>query len=164
LYLDFDRVESQTPRQFRTLISSLSRGKQMKTNYPAIFVSAIVYWLLGAVWYGVLFSKPWMALENITMEQAKSMSPVLPYIVTFVLNLVIAFFLAQLCSWRNASSAARGASLGVLLWIGFVGPITYTTSMYELKPFNLFLINEGYSLVGLLLMGAILGAWTKKSA
>jgi hypothetical protein len=134
----------------------------MKTNYPAILVAAIVYWLLGAVWYGALFSKPWMTLENISAEQAKSMSPVLPYILTFILNLVIAFFLAQLCTWRSASTAARGASLGVLLWIGFVGPITYTTSMYEMRPFNLFLINEGYSLVGLLLMGAILGAWTKK--
>jgi len=35
---------------------------------------------------------------------------------------------------------------------------------YELKPFNLFLINEGYSPIGLLLMGAILDAWTKKPA
>jgi hypothetical protein len=136
----------------------------MKTNYLAVIVSAIVYWLLGAVWYGFLFSKAWMDLEHLSMEQAKSMNPVLPYVVTFVLNLVVAFFLAQLCTWRNASTAARGASLGVLLWIGFVGPITYTTHMYEMRPFNLFFINEGYSLVGLLLMGAILGAWTKKSA
>jgi hypothetical protein len=136
----------------------------MKTNYVAVVVSAVVYWVLGAVWYGFLFGKAWMDLEHLSMDQAKSMNPVLPYFITFVLNLVIAFFLAQLCTWRNASTAARGASLGVLLWIGFVGPITYTTNMYEMRPFNLFLINEGYSLVGLLLMGAILGAWTKKPA
>ncbi len=136
----------------------------MKTNYVAVIVSAVVYWVLGAVWYGFLFGKAWMDLEHLSMDQAKSMNPVLPYFITFVLNLVIAFFLAQLCTWRNASTAARGASLGVLLWIGFVGPITYTTNMYEMRPFNLFLINEGYSLVGLLLMGAILGAWTKKPA
>jgi|SRR6267142_3263363 len=136
----------------------------MKTNYVAVIVSAVVYWVLGAIWYGFLFGKAWMDLEHLSMDQAKSMNPVLPYFITFVLNLVIAFFLAQLCTWRNASTAARGASLGVLLWIGFVGPITYTTNMYEMRPFNLFLINEGYSLVGLLLMGAILGAWTKKPA
>ena len=136
----------------------------MKTNYVAVIVSAVVYWVLGAVWYGFLFGKAWMDLEHLSIDQAKSMNPVLPYFITFVLNLVIAFFLAQLCTWRNASTAARGASLGVLLWIGFVGPITYTTNMYEMRPFNLFLINEGYSLVGLLLIGAILGAWTKKPA
>jgi len=137
----------------------------MKTNYLAVVVSAIVYWLLGAVWFGVLFTKSWMGLEGFTAAQAKNMPhPVAPYVISFLLNLLIAFVLAQFCAWRNATTAARGASLGVLLWIGIVGPITYTTHMYELRPGNLFLINEGYVLVGLLVMGAILGAWTKKSA
>jgi surface polysaccharide O-acyltransferase-like enzyme len=136
----------------------------MKTNYAAVFIAAIAYWLLGAVWYGVLFSKPWMALENMSIELAKSMNPVLPYVITFVLNLLIAYALAQICIWRNANTAGRGASVGVLLWIGFVGPITYTTYMYEMRPKELFAINEFFPLAGLVLMGAIIGAWTKKSA
>ena len=136
----------------------------MKTNYAAVLVSAVVYWLLGAVWYGFLFSKPWMALEHLTEEQAKAMNPVLPYIITFALNILIAFVLAQICTWRNANTAARGASVGILLWIGFVGPMTYTTYMYEMRPMQLFAINEFYSLVGLFVMGLILGAWTKRAA
>jgi len=136
----------------------------MKTNFAAVFIAAIAYWLLGAVWYGVLFSKPWMALENISIEQAKSMNPVLPYVITFVLNLLIAYALAQICIWRNANTVGRGASVGVLLWIGFIGPITYTTYMYEMRPKELFAINEFFPLAGLVLMGAIIGAWTKKSA
>jgi surface polysaccharide O-acyltransferase-like enzyme len=136
----------------------------MKTNYVAVFVSALAYWILGAVWYGALFNKPWMALENISMEQAKTMNPVLPYVVTFVLNLLIAFVLAQICIWRGANTAARGAALGILLWIGFVGPVTFTTYMYEMRPMQLFAINQFYPLVGFCLIGAILGAWTKKAA
>jgi surface polysaccharide O-acyltransferase-like enzyme len=136
----------------------------MKTNYPAVVVSAIAYWLLGAVWYAVLFGKSWMALEHITEEQARSMpNPWLPYVVSFVLNLLIAFVLAQLCAWRSANTASRGAALGILVWIGFVGPMTYTTYMYEMRPSALFAINGFYPLVGLCLMGAILGAWTKKA-
>ena len=133
----------------------------MNTNYGAIVVSAVAYWLLGALWYGVLFSQRWMALEGITMEQARSMNPMLPYVITLVLNLLIAFVLAQLCLWRNANTAARGAAVGVLLWIGIVGPVVFTTYMYEMRPKELFAINEFYPLVGLCLMGAILGAWTK---
>ena len=136
----------------------------MKMNYAAVVVSAVVYWLLGAVWYGFLFSKPWMELEHMTDAQAKSMNPVLPYIITFALNLLIAFVLAQICTWRNANTAARGAAVGILLWIGFIGPVTYTSYMYEMRPIQLFAINEFYSLVGLFLMGLILGAWTKKAA
>jgi Protein of unknown function (DUF1761) len=136
----------------------------MKTNYGAIAVSALAYWMLGALWYGVLFGQRWMALEGITMEQAKAMNPVLPYIITLVLNLLMAFVLAQLCLWRNADTAARGAAVGVLLWIGIVGPIVFTTYMYEMRSKELFAINEFYPLVGLCLMGIILGAWTKKAA
>jgi hypothetical protein len=136
----------------------------MKTNYAAVFIAALAYWLLGAVWYGVLFSKPWMALENMSIEQTKSMNPVLPYVITFILNLLIAYSLAQICIWRNANTVGRGASVGVLLWIGFVGPITFTTYMYEMRPKELFAINQFYPLAGLVLMGAIIGAWTKKSA
>jgi len=136
----------------------------MRPNYVAVFVAALVYWLLGAVWFAVLFSKPWMALEHITPEQASGMNPIAPYIISFILNLVIAFVLAQLCAWRNANTAARGAALGILIWIGFVGPITYSTYMYEMRPKQLFAINEFYPLVGLCLMGAILGAWTRKPA
>jgi surface polysaccharide O-acyltransferase-like enzyme len=136
----------------------------MRTNYPAVVVAAIAYWVLGGVWYAALFSKPWMALEHITEEQANSMNPVLPYVITFILNLLIAYALAQICIWRNADTAGRGASVGVLLWIGFVGPITYTTYMYEMRPKELFAINEFFPLAGLVLMGAILGAWKKKIA
>jgi fluoride ion exporter CrcB/FEX len=135
----------------------------MRVNWAAIVVSAVVYWLLGAVWYGFLFAKPYVALEHLTAEQLQAASPVLPYIVTFFLNLLIAFVLAQVCIWRNANTPSRGAAVGILLWIGFVGPVTFTTYMYEMRPLQLFAINEFYSLVGLFLMGLIIGGWTKKA-
>jgi surface polysaccharide O-acyltransferase-like enzyme len=136
-------------------------GDAMRTNYPAVVVCAIVYWLLGGLWYAFLFAKPWMALEG---PQPNSVNPPLLYIVTFVLNLLIAFVLAQICIWRNANTASRGAAIGVLLWLGIVGPIALTTAMYEGRPMELFAINEFYPLVGLCVMGAILGAWKKKAA
>lgn len=136
----------------------------MKTNYAAIVVAAVAYWVLGAVWYGVLFSKPWMALEHMTDEQARSMNPVLPYVITLILNLLIAYVLSQICLWRNATTAGRGAAIGVILWVGIIGPITFTTYMYEMRSHTLFAINEFYPLAGMVLMGTILGAWTKKAA
>ncbi len=136
----------------------------MRTNYLAVFVAAVAYWVLGALWYGVLFNKPWMALEHMTIEQAQSVNPTVPYIIAFVLELLIAYSLAQLCIWRNANTIGRGASVGVLVWIGFIGPISLMNNMFEMRPKTLFAINEFYPLAGLILMGAIIGAWTKKPA
>ena len=131
----------------------------MKTNYISVIVAAVSYWLLGALWYGLLFTKPWVALEGVEMQQA---NPALQYIITLVLNLVIAFVLTQICIWRNANTAARGAAVGTFLWLGIVGPIVYTTYMYEMRSMALFAINEFYPLAGLCLMGAIVGGWKKK--
>ena len=136
----------------------------MKTNYLAVIVAAIAYWLLGAIWYGVVFGEAWMALEHMTPEQARSMNPVLPYVITLALNVLIAYALAQICIWRNANTLGRGASVGVLLWVGFVGPVTFTTYMYEMRPKELYAINQFFPLAGFVLMGAILGGWKKKSA
>jgi surface polysaccharide O-acyltransferase-like enzyme len=119
--------------------------------------------VLGAVWYGVLFSKQWVALEHMTTEQMQGASPVVLYSVAFLLELLIAYSLAQLCIWRNANTPGRGASVGVLVWIGFIGPIAAMTYMFEMRPKALFAINEFYPLAGLVLMGAIIGGWTKKA-
>lgn len=136
----------------------------MKTNYAAVVVSALAYWILGAVWFAVLFGRRWMVLEGMTQQQAQSTSMAVPYTVSFALDLLMAFVLAHLCSWRNATTAVRGAAVGALLWIGIVGPIVYTTYMYERRSKELFAINEFYPLVGLCLMGVIIGAWKRKPA
>src|SRR5260370_20094952 len=124
------------------------KGDAMRTNYPAVFVSALAYWILGAVWYAVLFSKPWMALEHITDEQPRSLNPVLPYIISFVLNLLIAFVLAQICIWRKADSAGRGAAVGGLVWIGVLGSGTYTTYMFGMRAKGHFAIKAVFSSAG----------------
>ncbi len=135
----------------------------MGVNYAAVVVSAVLYWLLGALWYGVLFGKQWMALENLKMEQLQQ-SPTVPYIISMLANLVLATVLAKICVWKRADTAVKGAALGVLLWVGFIATTSFTTYLFEGRSKQLFLINYGYSLVGLLLMGAILGAWQKKGA
>ena len=137
---------------------------KMKTNYLAVVVAAIAYFILGGLWYGVLFHKTWMALEQMTIEQTRGVSHVIPYLASFLLELLVAYALAQLCIWRNANTASRGASVGVLVWVGFVGPIALMTYMFEMRPRALYAINEFYPLAGLILMGAILGGWKKKTA
>ena len=137
----------------------------MKINYLAVVICGILYWLLGAVWYGALFGKRWMALEGVTMAQGQSQKGVAAmYLVSFLLGLLMAYVMAHVCAWRRANTASLGAAIGVVVWIGFVAPVTFTNSMYEGRPNMLWAINSFYPLVGLWLMGIVLGAWQKKSA
>lgn len=69
--------------------------KDVKINYLAVVLAAVLYWLLGAMWFTV-FANPWLAGIGKTMEQLKQQngnSP-MPYIVALACNLVLAYVLA----------------------------------------------------------------------
>lgn len=102
----------------------------MRVNYAAVVVSAVLYWLLGALWYGVLFGKQWMALENLKMEQLQQ-RPTVPYIISMLANLVLASVLAKICVWKRTDTAVKGAALGALLWVGFIATTSFTTYLFE---------------------------------
>ena len=152
------------PRKSKRAKAIFARRSTVRINYLAIIVAAILYWLLGALWFGVLFSNQWMALEGFKAADLKNINPTIPYIVSMIANLVIAFILALVCATQKADSAVKGAQTGILMGIGFVATTALSTYMFEGRPFHLYLINEGYPVVGLALMGAVIGAWKKKAA
>lgn len=74
-------------------------------------------------------------------------------------SLVMAYALARLLSHAGGGSTGFGAALGFLVWFGFVALTSLSAMLYEHRPFKLWLIGNGYQLVALLVMGAILAAW-----
>ena len=45
------------------------------------------------------------------------------------------------------------------MWLGFVAPTSLTANMFSDKSLSAWLIDGGYQLCYLLLMGVILGSW-----
>ena len=100
--------------------------------------------------------------QSFAPQQAAAMqgaASAFPYVMSFVLNLIIAFVLAQLCAWRNATTTARGASLGVLLWIGLSAVQWVGSIMWEQVPLKMAAIHAGDWLVKLVLIAVIVGVW-----
>jgi len=129
-------------------------------NFVAILVAAVIQFFLGAIWYSFLFVKPWMAAVGHTPkpgERPKGM--VTSMIASFIGNLVLAFILAHVIYWSNANTLHRGLFIGFICWLGFVIAPLLSETMYEKRPYKLFLINSGYWLVSLLIAGGILALW-----
>jgi len=57
----------------------------------------------------------------------------------------------------------HGAMTAFVMWMGFVATVLLTNYSFEQRPFSLFAINGGAALVGMLISGAIVGAWKGKS-
>ncbi len=134
-------------------------------NYLAVLVAAIASMLVGFVWYGMLFRKPWMAMMGYTVENMKQikMSPNLAYALQFVGSLVTAYVLSHIVvfasAYLGAEGAMRGASTSFWVWLGFVVPVTLGVVLWENKPWKLWLINASHYLVSLVVMGVILAWW-----
>ena len=131
-------------------------------NHLALLVSAVILWLLGAVWYSpVLFAKPWMALLGITPDKTKQKNAAMMVgmISSFVLDLVLSLVLAHIVYWSGAATYGWGVFIGFLIWLGFFAAPSLPQGIYEGRPFKLFAINQGYWLVGLMIVGALLAVW-----
>ncbi|HEV2690157.1 MAG TPA: DUF1761 domain-containing protein [Bryobacteraceae bacterium] len=133
-----------------------------KINILAVAVAAVVYWLLGAGWFTIL-QKPWLAGIGKTMEQLQKdgVNPGIAYGVAFLCNLVMAYVLGWVMVNTGEQTAIRGVMIGALMWIGLVGTSFGTAYIFEARSFQIFAISAGYPLAGLLIMGAIVGAWKK---
>lgn len=127
-------------------------------NWIAIIVAAIVPMVLGALWYSpVLFADPWMRAVGRTREELGDAS--LGYLLSAGAAFLTSYVLARIMRWAEVDDLWNGAFVGFTVWVGFVATVLGVTTYFSGRPRTLWLINAGYQLVALVLMGAILGAW-----
>ncbi len=142
---------------------------QPPVNLLAVLVAAFVSMVLGFIWYGPLFGKMWsqmMGWSDKDMEKMKAgmgMKMQMNYLITFVGSLVMSFVLSHTwvfaSTYMNVSGPASGASTGFWMWLGFVAPVTVGSVLWDGKPWKLWILNNGYFLISLILMGVILAVW-----
>lgn len=129
-------------------------------NHLAVIVSALILWFLGAVWYSpVLFAKPWMAMLGIQKDASNKRSLVPGMIASLICDLVLSFILAHVILWAGVATFEWGALIGFICWVGFFAAPNLPQGIYENRPFKLFAINNGYWLVGLIVVGGLLAVW-----
>jgi hypothetical protein len=120
--------------------------------------------MLGGVWFTVL-QKPWLAGIGRTVEQimAVAASPAITYGSAVLTTFVLAVFLSWLIQATGSQSAVGGLKVAAWTWLGAVFTTWSTEYAFEARSLKILAINTGYCLTGMLLMGAILGAWKKKA-
>jgi surface polysaccharide O-acyltransferase-like enzyme len=126
----------------------------------AVLVAAAINFVLGGIWYGLLFGGMYIKLigpEKLKEMQNESVGGL--YVLEFVGSLVLAYVLAYFV--RHAKSALKGARLGFLAALGFVLTTSFETVLFEKRVLGLYLINNGYHLVGFVIMGMLLAVWRK---
>ena len=137
--------------------------RQVRLNYLAILVSALVYFALQAVWFTV-FMNEWLAGIGKTADQlhAAGGSVVLAYAIAFIGALVMAAVISWFTQMTGRQTVIRGILVGIVAWIGFVLTTWSAEYEFEEKGIRILAVNTGISLIGMVVMGAIQGAWKAK--
>ena len=131
-------------------------------NYLAVGVGALVAFFIGGIWYAALFAKAWARQHGHSPEQLRQMQAKRPMPVFFGV-LIVCYFVAAAAMGMLMQSMAgvslqAGVRVGLLSWL-IVAAFRMTAHISSPRPIGAFLIDSGFDLIALPVMGAILGSW-----
>lgn len=134
-------------------------------NYIAVLVATVAGFLLGWLWYSVLFGKIWMAEMKITpekMEECRKKGMAFYFAQGLFFTLLSTFGLAAILVTHGAFGTPNwkhGAALGAFVGLFIAAMRQANTGTWEDKSLKLRLINGAHEVVMFAVQGAILGAW-----
>jgi hypothetical protein len=128
-------------------------------NLLAILCAGVAYWVLGYVWYSLLFGKVWAAEQG--RHRGERPPPtgsemVGKMIGTFICNLLAALAMAYILFKAGIFDLNHSLRLGVATGIGFAGAAITIAYIWEGKPTKVWAIDAGFHFVGCLLLATII--------
>lgn len=134
-------------------------------NWLAVFVAAISTLVLGFIWYHPkVFGTAWMQDSGMTEEKARQGNMAVTFGVTFVLGLLAAWGLSHYGfavhqGHEGFNTFKHGVYHAGQIGLLFALPAMAINALFEQKSWRYILINAGYWVVCLSIMGGILSAW-----
>ena len=136
-----------------------------KINHLAVWILAVVYFLIGWGWYAI-FGETWLNLHARTTTDIERTHNISAYLLAFVAAIFVNYALAWFLGRLNAANPVTGLKIALVCWFAFLF-VEYATisvfSAFETNPWPLILIDMGRPLIGFAISGLVLGAWRKRS-
>lgn len=123
-------------------------------SWLAVLLAALAGFLVGGLWYSVLFAKVWQRAAGVSDEQL-TRGTVRVFAGSFLLSAVASVVLA---AFIGAADIGFGALAGLAVGAGWVAAAVGISYLFERRSLMLFAINAGYNVVTFTVMGAIIGA------
>ena len=131
-------------------------------NHLAVIVAAIAYFVWQGIWYTVLGNQ-WLALVGRTTAGGGApAATATPYIVGFIMALILAYVAAIALADSSQPTAAHGVQFALFMGIGIFATILLTEYVFEQRPLGLWLMNAAIPVTGFAIVGAIVGGWRSR--
>lgn len=115
-------------------------------------VAGIINFMIGGLWYGLLFQKSWIQAQGINPEDiGKNGDGKKEMIMTLIVEVIISIITILFLSAINAAIPINALIIGLITILS--GLKNY---FFEQRPVKLILINESYKLVAFIIIGLAL--------
>lgn len=131
-------------------------------NYLSLLVSAVIFWVLGSVWFGPFFGKTWrteLEKHGVKIEKPTTTIMVLKSILTFLMNLLLVIGIGFFVYFMGLSNLMGAVKLGLLFGISFSLTTLLIAYTWENKSLKLLLLDSGYPFFGIIISSIILTFW-----
>jgi hypothetical protein len=133
-------------------------------NFWAVVVAAVSNMVVGFLWYGPLFSKPWAKEMGFNLEDKERMAAMqkeaqTAYPQMLIGAVLMAYVFAHVLQAFDSNSVGMAIEGAIYTWLGFIVPVKYGDKLWGGKSLKLFFIDAGYYLVALAIMAIILQVW-----
>ncbi len=157
----------------------------MPFNIYAILAATLVTLVVGFIWYNPkVFGTIWMRETGMTEEKAKQSNMLKVFALTIIYSFMMAFLLPALVNHQMGAlglfngdfndpgyvdlmkthgdvfrTFKHGALHGFIAGVFLALPITAINALFEQKSWKYILVNAGYWIVSMTIMGAIICGW-----
>lgn len=132
-----------------------------KINWLGVIVATIVAFLIGFLWYGVLFEAKWQDLSGVPMSGDPDMTwMAIGLLQTFVTMAGLGWFIAR---DRDGGGWMGGFKIGLAACIAFALMTSAYGFVYQTSNIGLLPIDWGHLLLIYALGGAIIGGLRMKA-
>jgi formate/nitrite transporter FocA (FNT family) len=131
-------------------------------NYWAILTAAAAYFVVGSLWFSLLFGNTWskeVAKYGVQIKEPTGKEISQKMIQTFIGNIIGALAIAILVYLTGISGWSAGLKLGLLCGFGFAASAIVIAYTWESRSFKLMAIDFGYPVVGFTACAIILSLW-----
>lgn len=128
-------------------------------NYLAVVVAGLVSYIIAYLWYGPVFGKTWLKLTGLKEMKPGPAGIVIGIIGVLLISYVLDHALIFAADYTKMAGIGAGLMAGFFNWIGFFAPVTVYGVIYEKRSWTLWILDNAYWLISLLIMGIILALW-----
>lgn len=127
-------------------------------NLVAVLAASVAFYIVGFLWYGVIFQQVWLDAQGITAEMmAEADSNPVWMIGGFLITVLQVIGIGLVLKWKGAASLVEAVKTALILWFFLALPFCHYGYLYSMDHnATLLMVDLSHLLVGWGVSAAVL--------